>query len=91
MYRCPTCVSIVVDPTARRCTVCGENFKRRPPTVLGSDRRGKDKLTSWDIRANAEASRRYGQEIDLATEPSIDLPQEHLRDSSGRTAAVERR
>ena len=91
MYRCPTCVSVVMDPSVRRCTVCGENFKRRPPTVLGSDRRGKDKLTSWDIRANAEAARQYGQEADLATKPAIDLPKEHLHDSSGRTAAVERR
>ena len=91
MYRCPTCVSIVIDPTVRRCTVCGENFKRRPPKVLGLDRRGKDKMTSWDIRANAEASHLYGQEAMLATKPRVDLPKEHLRDSSGRTAAAEQR
>jgi predicted nucleic acid-binding Zn-ribbon protein len=90
MYRCPTCVSVLTDHKVRRCPVCGENFKRRPPAVLGADRRGRDKLTSWDIKAHSEASRLYAQE-DVATKPTIDLPKEHLRDSSGRTAAADRR
>jgi hypothetical protein len=75
MYRCQTCVSVVLDTAARRCSVCGENFKRHPPKVLGAERRGSDKLTPWDIRAHA---------------PLLDLPKEHLRDSSGRTAGAER-
>jgi hypothetical protein len=75
MYRCQTCVSVVLDTTVRRCSVCGENFKRHPPKVLGAERRGIDKLTAWDIRAHA---------------PLIDLPKEHLRDRSGRTAGAER-
>jgi hypothetical protein len=92
MFRCPTCVSLLVDPTVRRCPVCGENFKRHPPQVLGASRRVTDQLTSFDIRANAEASKLYGQASDLATvpEPDLDLPQEHLRDSSGRTAGADR-
>ena len=89
MFRCPTCVSVLVDPTVRRCAVCGENFRRRPPTVLGADRRGKDKLTSWDIRSNAEISRLYGYETRLATEPVADVAKEQRRDSSGRTAAAD--
>jgi hypothetical protein len=88
MYRCPTCVSIVVDPAVRRCVVCGENFKRHPPAVIGADRRGKDKLTSWDIKATADASRIYGQEQLRDSSPDIDLTKEHQRDSSGRTAAA---
>ena len=91
MYRCPTCVSLVADPTVRRCRVCGENFRRHPPTVLGADRRGKNKLTTWDIRINAEETRRAVQESSSATRPAIDLTKEHLRDSSGRTAAADRR
>jgi hypothetical protein len=87
MYRCPTCVSVIADPTVRRCPVCGENFKRRRPEVIGLRGRSTDKLTSWDIRANAEASRQFGQEADVT--PVIDLPKEHLRDSSGRTAGAE--
>jgi hypothetical protein len=68
--------------------VCGENFKRHPPAVIGADRRN-NKLTTWDIKANAEASRLYGQETNLTNEPDLDLPAEHRRDSSGRTAAAE--
>ena len=88
MYRCPTYVSVVPDATVRRCPVCGENFKRHRPEIIGLKGRSTDKLTSWDIKANAEASRIYGQESDTA--PVIDLPNEHLRDSSGRTAGAER-
>lgn len=90
MYRCPTCVSILTDVTVRRCPVCGENLKRHPPAVIGAGSRVRDKLTSWDIRANADASRTYAQEDDLAHEPDLDLTREHLRDSSGRTAAADR-
>jgi hypothetical protein len=89
MYRCRTCVSIVTDVTVRRCPVCGENFKRHPPAVIGAVGRYKNKLTSFDIRANAEASRLYGQDTALVAEPDIDLTKEHQRDSSGRTAAAE--
>jgi predicted nucleic acid-binding Zn-ribbon protein len=92
MYRCTTCVSVLPDATVRRCPVCGENFKRHPPAILGADRRGRDKLTSWDIRAHADASKVYGS--DLRTAPDIDLPKEHfrdhLRDIFGRTAARKR-
>jgi predicted nucleic acid-binding Zn-ribbon protein len=91
MYRCPTCVSVVQDLTVRRCPVCGENFRRRPPAVLGATQRGKDKLTTWDMKASADASRLYAQESEPATKPAIDLTKEHLRDKSGRTAAVDRR
>jgi hypothetical protein len=84
MYRCPTCVSVLVDATVRRCPVCGENLKRHRPTIIGLARRTTNKQTSWDIAATAEASRFYAQET--KTEPDINLPKEHLRDSSGRTA-----
>jgi len=90
MYRCPTCVSLLVDITVRRCPVCGENLKRHPPAVLGADRRGRDKVTSWDVKAGADANRWYAQDDRLVPEPDIDLPKEHLRDSAGRTAAVDR-
>ena len=88
MYRCPTCVSILSDATVRRCPVCRQNLKRRKPTLLGADRRGKDKLTSWDINVSAAASRMYVQHHAPATAPDIDLPNEHLRDSAGRTTAT---
>jgi hypothetical protein len=89
VYRCPTCVSVLTDATVRRCPVCGENFRRHPPVVLGANRRSKEMLTSWDIRSSSEASKLYGQETRSATEPDIDLPKEHRRDSSGRTAATD--
>jgi hypothetical protein len=91
MYRCPTCVSILMDPAVRRCPVCGENFKRRRPGVIGAEKRCTDKITSWDIKATSEASRLYAQETGIRTESDIDLRSEHLRDSSGRTAAADRR
>jgi hypothetical protein len=57
MYRCPTCVSIVTDTTVRRCPVCNENFKRRPPRVIGADRKMGASTASWDRRAHAEANK----------------------------------
>ena len=90
MFRCPTCVSVLSDVTVRRCPVCGENFRRHPPKVIGADRRGIDKLTPWDIRMNADASKLSWRDAKPATKPVIDLPKEHLRDSSGRTAAADR-
>jgi hypothetical protein len=74
----------LLDATVRRCPVCHENFKRKPPKILGADRKGFDLVTSWDVRAHADASKIYAAAVD------IDLPKEHLRDSSGRTAAGER-
>jgi hypothetical protein len=47
-------------------------------------------MTSLDLRANAEASKIYGQEPGPAAKPDVDLPEEHERDRSGRTAAAER-
>jgi hypothetical protein len=89
MFRCPTCVSIVVDTTVRRCGVCGENFKRHPPAVLGVGRRSNDWLTSWDVKANADAGKLYAQQ-ELPGPADIDLVEEHRHDSSGRTAAAEK-
>jgi len=86
MYRCPTCVSILSDLTVRRCPVCGENFKRHPPHVIGSAGRLRDAVTSWDVHAQADASKVFSNQRGA---PDIDLPKEHERDSSGRTAAVE--
>jgi len=90
MYRCPTCVSIVADITVGRCAVCGENFKRHPPAVIGAARRGVDKLTSWDLKANADASKIYANDELARPAPDIDLTQEHERDHSGRAAGAER-
>ena len=85
MYRCPTCVSVLTDATVRRCPVCRQSFKRTKPTIIGLQGRCKDQLTSWDLRATIDAGRMYGQDEHL------DLPAEHLRDISGRTAAADRR
>lgn len=86
MLRCPSCVTIITDTTVRRCPVCRENFKRHPPKVLGADRRMSASTSSWDLRAHAEAGKlktRSGNGAD------IDLGWEHLREHSGRTAAVD--
>jgi hypothetical protein len=58
MYRCPTCVTIVTDLTVRRCPVCNANFKRRPPKIIGTERRISASTSSWDRRAQAEAGKR---------------------------------
>jgi hypothetical protein len=81
----------LTDVQVRRCPVCGENLKRHPPRVIGAGKRLRDKVTSWDILASSEASRMYAQGDRVLDEPDIDLPSEHLRDSSGRTAAADRR
>jgi hypothetical protein len=69
-----------------------ESFARTRCTGTETSRgkRLKDTLTTWDIRAGMEASSLYAREDRLAPEPDIDLPKEHLRDSSGRTAGAER-
>lgn len=36
MFRCPTCIAVLPDPRAHRCTVCGQNLRRRLPKLLGS-------------------------------------------------------
>jgi len=85
MYRCPTCVSLLVDPTVNRCPTCHTNLKRHKPVVLGGRGGGGERVTSWNMRVDAEASKTYA----YAPEVDIDLPTEHRRDSSGRTAAAE--
>jgi hypothetical protein len=35
MFRCPTCISVLAEPRARRCETCGQNLRRRAPVVLG--------------------------------------------------------
>jgi hypothetical protein len=47
----------VSDLTVRRCPVCNENFKRRPPKIIGADRRMSASTSTWDMRAHAEASK----------------------------------
>ena len=86
MFRCPTCVSIITDTTVRRCPVCNENFKRHPPKVLGADRKLSASTSSWDLRAHAEAGKLNPRSGNGAV---IDLSREHLREHSGRTAAVD--
>ena len=90
MYRCPTCISLLHDITVRRCPVCHENLKKRKPMILGADRRGRNLVTSWDIRASADASKIDAQTPGRRPAVDIDLPREHRRDRSGRTAAAER-
>ena len=70
--------------------MCGVNFKRHPPSVIGADRRGREKLTSWDLKANADANKIYGNDQRSAAVADIDLVEEHRRDRSGRTAAGDR-
>jgi hypothetical protein len=38
-FRCPTCIGVLGDPHARRCSSCGQNIRRRRPVVLGDDHR----------------------------------------------------
>ena len=64
MYRCPTCVTIVSDLTVRRCPVCNENFKRRPPKILGADRRMAAGASTWELRAHVDAAKLDGRRRD---------------------------
>jgi hypothetical protein len=38
-FRCPTCVTLLPDPYAKRCFACGQSLYRRPPKVLGEEHR----------------------------------------------------
>jgi hypothetical protein len=39
MFRCPTCIGVLADPTSRRCHMCGQRLRRRRQRVLGEERR----------------------------------------------------
>lgn len=39
MFRCPTCIGVLADPTSRRCHMCGQRLRRRRPRVLGEEHR----------------------------------------------------
>lgn len=39
MYRCPTCIAALPDPTSRRCPMCAQHLRRRRPRVLGEEHR----------------------------------------------------
>jgi hypothetical protein len=38
LFRCPTCLSILVEPDAQRCPVCRQRLQRQAPIVLTSER-----------------------------------------------------
>jgi hypothetical protein len=38
-FRCPTCIGILPDVHARRCTECGQSMRRRRPRILGEETR----------------------------------------------------
>jgi len=44
MFRCPTCISVLGDPTSRRCTQCGQRLRRKNPRVLGEENRPGAKM-----------------------------------------------
>ena len=61
-FRCPTCVGLLVDPTARRCSHCGQNVRRKRPKVLGEESRIGSTLLPIDRmmieRLDTDSSRR---------------------------------
>ena len=60
-FRCPTCVSVLVDPTVRRCPSCHTKLRKRraKPIILGESSRLDNKLTPFDVamRARMESER----------------------------------
>jgi hypothetical protein len=38
-FRCPTCITLLPDPYARKCKTCGQALYRKPPRVLGEENR----------------------------------------------------
>jgi hypothetical protein len=41
LFRCPTCLSILVEPDAQRCPVCRQRLQKRAPIVLSGERIGE--------------------------------------------------
>ena len=60
-FRCPTCVSLLVDPTVRRCPSCHTKLRKRraKPIILGESSRLDNKLTPFDVamRSRMESER----------------------------------
>lgn len=57
-FRCPTCVAVLIDPSARRCAMCKHRLRRRnAPHVLGEEHRIDRKLLPVDhwMRARIDA------------------------------------
>lgn len=48
MFRCPTCIGVLADPTAQRCPSCGQRLRNRRPRVLGEEHRPGAKMLPID-------------------------------------------
>ncbi len=102
MFRCPTCVTVLEDPRAKRCPTCGENLRRHPPLVLGQSARVSAKLQTIDLRPESGESlrrwRRRGRAVPTApaaAEPQpapavVDLTREPAADSIDLSPEPER-
>ncbi|GIU89082.1 MAG: hypothetical protein KatS3mg010_0181 [Acidimicrobiia bacterium] len=73
MYRCPTCIAALPDPTARRCPMCAQHLRRRRPRVLGEEHRVGARMLPIDPRARrpppATDSEPRARARDAADEP----------------------
>ena len=75
MFRCPTCVALLSDPSAKRCPMCGANLRRHPPQVLGQSARVTAKLQSIDLRPSAAGGARSDVDIDLTATDADAVPE----------------
>ncbi len=52
MFRCPTCITVLPDPSARRCQICRQRIRRSGPRILGEEYRIGVKLLPIDRALN---------------------------------------
>lgn len=52
MFRCPTCITVLPDPRARRCQICRQRIRRSGPRILGEEYRLGVKLLPIDRALN---------------------------------------
>lgn len=52
MFRCPTCITVLTDPSSRRCQTCRRRLRRRGPRVLGEERRAGARMLPIDRALN---------------------------------------
>jgi hypothetical protein len=77
MFRCPTCVAILMDATVSRCPSCGTNLRRHRPVELGQANRVTTRMSAVEhaaLESRAHAARTTGRAASPAAVPGFTEP-----------------
>ena len=64
LFRCPTCLGILADPSAEKCSSCGQRLDRKAPIVLDAAGR-TDKGKAYTLAfGHRRKGRRFGSRVE---------------------------